>query len=397
MATSSRQYCAACGPAQASHLTLWIDNFTDAISHRVPMHRIPFYGILLGITNVVVSLLGQMSFFAGRSVRAVTLSDDTDTAVSNRSKLLWEEAKRRGIEMRQVMLFNKPTDTFRVRFQGRTEFLTSLPLSPEMRALSMDDKVLFKEAMAAAGLPVPKSFGVSSLAAARKAHAEIGISCVKPRTGSNGRHTYPNVRTDQELVDAYNGVRMIGPYVTVEEFIEGNLCRATCVGGKMIGFLESAYPTIIGDGTSTIAELIETANSARLEGVDPMVLDDVNDGFIKRRGYTRESVLPEGTQLALTYRGGTGAGGSNREHGRSIHPGFIPIIEKATVVTGLHIVGFDIIIPDPQRSPDEQKWGFIESNSLPWIDLHATPYYGEPIDLSSAVWDLWQERVQSKR
>lgn len=397
MASTTRPYCAACGPAQASHLSLWVDNFTDALSHRMPMHRIPFYGILLALTSAIVTLLGQMSFFVGRGVRALTLSDDVETAISNRSKLLWQEAKRRGIEMHQLMLFNKPTDTFRIRYQGRTEFLTSLPLSPDLRALSMDDKVLFKETMAAAGIPVPKSFGVSSLAAARKAHAEVGIACVKPRTGSNGRHTYPNVRTDQELTDAYAGVRMIGPYVTVEEFIEGNLCRATCVGGKMIGFLESAYPTIIGDGVSTIAELIEKANGERLTGIDAMVLDDVNDGFIHRRGYTRDSVLPDGVQLALTYRGGTGAGGSNREHGRAIHPGFIPIIEKAAVVTGLHIVGFDLIIPDPQRSPDEQKWGFIESNSLPWIDLHATPYYGEPIDLSVAVWDLWQERASGRR
>lgn len=393
MALSTRPSCAACGPVPASHATLWIDNLTDALSHRLPMHRIPLYGVLVAITSTVLSVAGQLSFFAGRGLRVISLSDDPTTAPSNRSRLLWEESKRRGIDMKQIMFFGSPTDAFRVRHNGRTEFFKSLPLSPDMRALSMDDKVLFKEAMAAAGLPVPKSFGVSSLKAARAAHAAIGISCVKPRTGSNGRHTYPNVRTEQELVEAYRSVRAIGPFVTIETFLEGNLCRATCVGGKMIGFLESAYPTLVGNGVSTITELIETANAVRLEGIDEIVLDDSNEGFINRRGYTRDSVLPEGIKLALTYRGGTGAGGSNREHGRNIHPSFIPIIEEAAKVTGLHIVGFDIIIPDAQRPADEQTWGFIESNSLPWIDLHATPYYGEPIDLSPAVWDLWLERA----
>lgn len=393
MAFPTRPYCDACGSAQANHTSLWIDNLTDALSHRVPMHRIPFYSFLIAITGAILNVFGQLSFFVGRGVHVVKLSDDPETAVSTRSRLLWEEALRRGMDIKQIMLFGSPTDAFRIRHIGRTEFFRSLPLSPDMRALSMDDKVLFKEAMAGAGLPVPKSFGVSSLAAARKAHAAIGVSCVKPRTGSNGRHTYPNIRTEQELEEAFANTKAIGPFVTVEEFIEGNLCRATCVGGKMIGFLESAYPTVIGDGVSTIAELIAQANAGRPEGVDEMTLDEVNDAFIKRRGYTRDSVLPKDMSLALTYRGGTGAGGSNREHGRAIHPSFIPIIEKAANVTGLHIVGFDIIIPDPQRPADSQKWGFIESNSLPWIDLHATPYYGDPIDLSASVWDLWLERA----
>lgn len=393
MAVSPRSYCDDCGQAPASHLSLWIDNLTDAVSLRFPAERVPFYGPLMSLSNTVVDAVGQLSFFAGRGVRAITLSDDPSTAVSNRSRLLWEEATHRGIEMRQVMLFGSPTDLFRVRQTGRIEFFRSLPLAPPPRALRMDDKVLFKAVLSAAGLPAPKSFGVSNLAAARKAHAVVGTACVKPRTGSNGRHTYPNVRTDEELEDAYKKVRKIGPFVTVEEYLEGNLCRATCVGGAMVGFLECFYPAIVGDGISTIAELVERANAQKKERVKDILLDDVNEGFVRRRGYTRDSVLPQGEQLILSYRAGAGAGGSNREHGRAIHPSFIPLIEEAARLTGLNIVGFDLIIPDPQQPASTQTWGFIEANSLPWTDLHATPYYGGPVDLSPAIWDLWEARA----
>lgn len=389
MFSSSSPACDACGSAQASHLGLWLDNFTDALSLRFPMHRVPFYGALMAFAGWILALLGQLSFFVGRGLRAITLTDDDATAVSNRSALLWQEAKRRGIDMQQVMLFGKATDLFRVRYADRTEFFRSLPLPPHPSALRMDDKILFKEAMLRAGLPVPASYGVTSFSQARDALAEVSVACVKPRTGSNGRHTYPNVRTEDELRDAYKGVRAIAPFVTVETYLEGNLCRATCVGGRVIGFLESAYPTITGDGHSTVDELIMQANAAKPEGVDDMALDAVNEGFIRRQGYARDSVLGRGQQLALTYRGGTSSGGSNREHGRAVHPSFIPLIERAARATQLPIVGFDIIIPDPQQPADAQTWGFIEANSLPWIDLHATPYYGEPNDLSSAVWELW--------
>lgn len=389
MTRPSAPYCVACGGAQANHFSLWLDNLTDGISMRFPMHRMPLYAFLMRLSNVIVSIFGQLSFFAGRGIRAIALSSDPETAVSNRSKLLWQEALRRGIQMEQLMFFGSPSDAFRIRHAGRTEFFKSLPLSPEPSALRMDDKVIFKEALRAANLPVPSSFGVASLPAARKALSSVSVACVKPRTGSNGRHTYPNVRTEEELNHAFRKVREIAPFVTVEEYLEGNLCRATCVGGSMIGFLESAYPTIIGDGESTVGQLIEKANGQKPAGVDDMELDEVNEGFIRRRGYTRDSVLPSGMRLALTYRGGTGSGGSNREHGRAIHSSFIPTIEQAAKLTGLHIVGFDLIIPDPQLPADAQKWGFIEANSLPWIDLHATPYYGTPVDLSRDVWDLW--------
>lgn len=393
MPTRSSQYCDDCGPAQASHLGLWLDNLTDAISLRVPLHRLPFYGALMGAAGAILNALGQLSFFAGRGLRVVTLSEDPGTAVSDRSKLLWQEAKRRNMDMRQIMLFGSPTDTFRVRHAGRTEFFTSLPLSPEPSALSMDDKVLFKTALSSADLPVPQSYGVSTFSAARKALSDVTVACVKPRTGSNGRHTYPNVRTEEELADAYRSVRKIAPFVTVETFLEGNLCRATCVGSRMIGFLECFYPTIIGDGESTIAELIAKANGAKKDRIKDIRLDGVNEGYIERRGYSRDSVLPEGTALTLSYRAGMGAGGRNKEHGRAIHPSFIPLIEEAARLTGLHIVGFDLIIPDPQQPADSQTWGFIEANSLPWTDLHMQAYEGEKIDLSPAIWDLWAARA----
>jgi hypothetical protein len=120
------------------------------------------------------------------------------------------------------------------------------------------------------------------------------------------------------------------------------------------------------------------------------VLGDSISGYIKRRGYEPDSVLARGERLQLSYRGGRSVASTNREHGRTIHPSFIPPIEQAAMLTELPVVGFDIIIPDPMKAADAQRWGFIEANSLPWIDLHANPYYGEPIDLSVAVWDMWE-------
>jgi D-alanine-D-alanine ligase-like ATP-grasp enzyme len=371
---------------------LWIDGLTDAMSLRMPAHRVPFYGALMKLADGIINVVGRIFFFLGRLLRLATVSTDTSTSVSDRSRLLWEEAIRRKFDMEQLLLAGKATDTFRMRRNGKTYFFKSIPLPVEASALRMDDKVLFKKLLQEAGLPVPRSIGVSNVAQAQEALAELSLVCIKPRTGSNGRHTYPFVRTPEEAEFAFRSVRKISPFASVEEHLEGNLCRATCVDGVMAGFLESEHPHVEGDGVSSIRELVATANQRKQEGTEDLVLDDSIRGYIRRRGYDLDSVLPAGERLQLSYRGGRSVASTNREHGRTIHPSFIPIIEKAAVLTELPVVGFDIIIPDPMRPASEQRWGFIEANSLPWIDLHANPYYGEPNDLSAPVWDMWERR-----
>ena len=295
--------------------------------------------------------------------------------------------------MRQLFLCKKPTDTFEIYVDGKRYFFQSIPIPPSLskhEALDMDDKISFKRALRACGLPVPKSYSVQSLRRACEVLTELKTVCVKPQSGSNGRHTYPYVKTEADLAHALASATNICALASIEEHLEGNLCRATCVDGTLIGFLESFYPTVVGDGVSTIAELIEKANKEKPERVENIIITPSHEGYIGRRGYALTDILPEGTSLPLSYRAGFGQGGRNREHGRAIHPSFIPLIEEAARTVRLPVVGFDIIIPNPLRAADEQRWGFIEANSLPWIDLHQTPLYGEPINLASAVWDLWK-------
>lgn len=384
--------CAACGPEQADHLALWIGNTSDILllagGNPKRMGVLRFFARL---GEGALWLLSRLFFYLGRAVGAVTLLNDPEKALSRRSRLLWEEARRRGITLQQLSFFGKPTDTFWIQIDGKRRFFQSVPFPPglEQYSTAMDDKVAFKKKMRENGLPVPASRSVRSLSRAQQALTAFGAVCVKPQSGSNGRHTYPYVRTEEELSEALASVKEICFLASIEEHLEGNLCRATCVNGKLIGFLESMYPTVTGDGKARVLELVERANAEKPAGVEDIVLTSSHEGYIRRRGYSLNDVVPAGVTIPLTYRAGWGQGGRNKEHGRAIHPSFIPVIEKAAALTELPIVGFDLIIPDALASADAQRWGFIEANSLPWIDLHSQALEGPSIDLSPAVWDLW--------
>jgi D-alanine-D-alanine ligase-like ATP-grasp enzyme len=371
---------------------LWLDNLTDAIAFHVITPSFPFYTWLTNADAALLGFTGRALALIGIPLGLVSFSSDTEKALSDRSRLLWEEARRRGIDMELVQVFGRPTDIFRIRRKAITSYFRSLPLPAPVHALRMDDKVLFKKKMQENGLPVPESRSVSRFSQVLDALHRWGIVCIKPRTGSNGRHTYPFVRTEAEARTAFAHVRAISPFASVEEHLEGNLCRATCVDGMLLGFLESSHPSLTGDGISTVSELITALNEKREAGTEEIMLDASIRGYIRRRGYELDSVVPQGTSFQITYRGGRSAASTNREYGRNIHPSFIEPIERAAALTELPVVGFDLIIPNPVEPADSQRWGFIEANSLPWIDLHANPYYGEPKDLSAAVWDMWEAR-----
>jgi cyanophycin synthetase len=390
--SSDSAVCVPCGFAPQPHLSLWISSLGDVLALPSSPHKKTKKGLFEHLADAVGHTIAHLLVAAGSLVGAVKFSDDITGARNDRSKVIWEEARRRGIPVRQLVIFGTPTESYEARVHGKKILYESVPIPSRFMstATHIDDKVQFKALMRAHDLPVPASHAAMTYQRAEKILDELGLVCVKPRTGSNGRHTYPYITTKEDLAAAFRSATEICPAVSIEEHLEGDVCRATCVDGQFVGFLESKYPTAVGDGVSTIRELVATMNAEKQEGVADIELTDYHAGYMRRRGYTPDSILPEGVSLPLLYRAGASSGGSNREYGRNIHPSFIPYIEKAARATGLALVGFDLIIPDAHAPADSQKWGFIEANTLPWIDLHHEPFSGEPVNVAGYIWDLWE-------
>jgi len=72
-----------------------------------------------------------------------------------------------------------------------------------------------------------------------------------------------------------------------------------------------------------------------------------------------------------------------------LHPSFIPILKQAAKIVDLSVVGFDCIIPDPTKDANSQRWGIIECNTLPFIDLHYYALEGKPKNIAGMIWDMW--------
>jgi cyanophycin synthetase len=239
-------------------------------------------------------------------------------------------------------------------------------------------------------IPAPRGASVSSLDEALALFETLEKPVItKPRSGSRGRHTTTMVYTADQLKDAFTIAQMISPHVVLEEHIFGSVYRGTVIGGELIGVLAGDPPRVTGDGASTVRELIEKKNAARPQVIHEYKINPLTETFLKRSGYTLESVIPAGVTVDLSEKIGTSYGGSSTELFDTAHPKIKEYLKRAGAVVNDNLVGFDFIIPDPTADPDTQKWGIIECNTLPFINLHHDPVNGTPRNVAKHVWDLW--------
>lgn len=390
--------CSYCGDAPINHVTSF---FESAIAITLDIHAKKIIKYTPFFIKDFVDLVPEFLFRTLAFLKLVKFGEDISKANSFRSKIIWKEAKERGIKMEQVIFMGRPLDQYRalLKIKNKKKFFyfESIPINPEFGYVeqSWDDKIVMKQEFEKHSIPIPSYFGLSFLSSLSSKKIENKFSkinkplIVKPRVGSRGRHTVTGINSLQQLRDGIKISSQICFYLSVEEHLKGSVCRATLVNGILAGFYKGQAPILVGDGEKTIKELIEDVDKKRKSRVEPIRISKELHDHISRSGFRIHDVLPVGVSLSLTHRIGRLFGGRTVEMVDDLHPSFIPIFQKAAKVVGIPVVGFDAIIPDPTKPADSQRWGIIECNSLPFIDLHYYALEGKPRNIAGMIWDLW--------
>jgi cyanophycin synthetase len=267
-------------------------------------------------------------------------------------------------------------------------------------ALAVDiagDKDLTAKLLASAGLPVPRSEAVRSVEAAVSAADRIGYPCVvKPLDGNHGR----GVCLDLPDAEAVRAAWVIAEaqsrrgVCVVESLLVGRDYRCLIVGGKMQAIAERVPAHVIGDGTHTIAELVEITNSDPRRGVGHekvltrIKLDDAAMDLLASQGFTADAVAPEGTTVKLALTGNMSTGGISVDRTFDAHPDNVEIAEEAARMIGLDVAGIDFICPDIASPVRETGGAICEVNAAPGFRMHTHPTVGEPQFIAKPVVDL---------
>jgi len=254
------------------------------------------------------------------------------------------------------------------------------------------DKDLTKSLLQACGVPVPEGRLVDSPEDAWEAAEEIGVPVVvKPRDANHGRGVTTELMTRAEVESAYKLALDEGSGVIVERFVRGNEHRLLVVGGLVVAAARGESASVVGDGVSTVTELIDDQiNSDPRRGMtdaDPLNLiipdDDSAVRFeLLRQGFKPDSIPPKGKQVLIQRNGNVAFDVTDL-----VHPGIAAAAALATRIAGLDVAGVDLVVEDISRPLKEQRGAIVEVNAGPGLLMHLKPADGKARPVGQAIID----------
>ena len=258
-----------------------------------------------------------------------------------------------------------------------------------------DDKERTKEILSEMGIPVPRGYSAESLDEALTAAERIGYPVtIKPLIGNHGRGITTNIIAPGDLEEAYKNAFKICDDVLVERFLDGFDFRILVINGKFTAAAKREPAFVIGDGTSTIKELIEEENKDPNRGfgheknLTRIKIDFMTERLLSAHNLKLEDILPAGEKLYLKSTANISAGGKAIDVTEEVHPMVRSMAEHISEIIGLNVIGIDLIAPTITTPMSQSGGGVIEVNAAPGFRMHLTPSEGKPRNVAAAVLDI---------
>ena len=182
--------------------------------------------------------------------------------------------------------------------------------------------------------------------------------------------------------------------IVVESLILGKDYRCLIIDGRVAAIAERVPASVTGDGTSTIEQLVDTANADPRRGVGHekvltrIKVDDAAVERVRDQGFEMTDVPPEGVMVKLALTGNMSTGGISIDRTFEAHPENVEIAEEAARMVGLDIAGIDFICPDITEPVRETGGAICEVNAAPGFRMHTHPTIGEPQFIAKPVVDM---------
>jgi cyanophycin synthetase len=259
------------------------------------------------------------------------------------------------------------------------------------------DKDLTTRLLGAAGLPVPKQESVRTAEQAVAVAERIGYPVVvKPLDGNHGRGVCLGLENADDVRAAFPVAeeQARGPWVIVESQITGRDYRCLIVDGRLAAVAERVPAHVVGDGRSTIEDLVDLTNADPRRGVGHekvltrIKVDDAALALLADQGYKLGDVPAAGELVKLTLTGNMSTGGISIDRTFEAHPENVEIAEEAARMVGLDIAGIDFICPDITEPVRETGGAICEVNAAPGFRMHTHPTIGDPQFISKPVVDM---------
>jgi cyanophycin synthetase len=306
---------------------------------------------------------------------------------------LLEEIARRGIPYRRFQ-----RSSLLILGQGKYQRKLRTAVTDSTSGLGMEiasDKEETKQLLEENGFPIPRGFLIIYEDELREVLSKMNFPVViKPLNGNQGRGVTTNVDSLKKALFAFDLAKRISDYIIVEEYIRGEDYRLLVVNSKFVAATKRTPAFVIGNGISSIAELIARENTNPERGntsahvLAKIKIDATTDKILAEKGLTLASILPGGEILHVKSTANISAGGTATDVTDQVHPEIVFLAERVARLFHLDICGVDIMATTVDEPLTHNTGAIIEVNAGPGLRMHTNPTHGTPRNVASQILEM---------
>lgn len=314
------------------------------------------------------------------------------------TQMVVEEAIRRGV---QVEILDKESNFIRLHKGCKSQIIrqaTKTGLDSYIAAQIMENKEVTKFLLREGGIRVPQGIRLRSVEEGLQRFQEYRDTSIviKPMSTNFGVGVvvFQRLETLEEYKEALEYAFLFDETVMVEEYIRGKEYRFLVMGDEVVAVLHREPANVVGDGSSTISQLVEEKNQSPLRGIgyvtplEKIQLGDIEASFLSKQALDFDSILEEGRKVYLRDNSNISTGGDSLDFTDKVHPGYKELAVQCAKLVGAVITGADVMIKDTQAAPTMDNYGVIELNFNPALHMHNYPYIGENRRVEKKLLDL---------
>ncbi|MFC1653491.1 hypothetical protein ACFL1M_01440 [Patescibacteria group bacterium] len=309
--------------------------------------------------------------------------------------LILKEAERCGVEWEKIPY----TKLYKLTYNGVVKFFHfQIPSETSSSAVyCCNNKRITRNILSKSGISVSNGFLIRG---SDKDSYRLSVFnslkkpvVVKPTNLSQAKNVSIGISSKKEYVESidkinqYNGGKKTS--VLVEEMFVGDEYRILTSREKILGVMRRIPANLIGDGKSTIEELIIEKNKDPLRGeyypLSKIVINKLLIDHINSQGLNLDSIVEKNKKIFLLKKSPTPIddGGDTVDVTGCVHSSVHEIVSRIMkAIPGLSLAGIDYMTKDISKVQTEENYSVIEINASPSIDWQELPAVGEQRNIS---------------
>lgn len=356
--------------------------------HALNQHPAPVKKLIEQVTNH-----GYIPYFLQKAkknleqslTRAYQLRHYEDLELSTQALL--REAIKQGIEFEFLDRKDNFLELRKGQITQQIKQATKTSLDHYISVLAMENKIVTKKLLAQKNLIVAQGKNYTEISTAIDDYHQFKHESIVIKPNSTNYGDGITILNQNFTFDVYQEALefafQFDEQILIEHFFPGKEYRFLVLGHETIAVLHRDAANVIGDGKSSIEQLVLEKNKNPLRGegykkpLEKIHLGAVEIQFLNQQRLNIDSIPAKDEKIYLRKNSNISTGGDSIDFTDDMLDIYKQIAVKASQSVDAFICGVDMIIKDLSQANPNGNYCIIELNFNPAIHMHIYPLKGK--------------------